>query len=400
MADKVLRIAIISDLHCHPEKANFKDNNTLLFSDKLRLPAKEHPVENLLEIIDAKNLKVDLVLSPGDFTDHSNKQGFFSGWNYVNEIARALKAKEVIATIGNHDVDSRHTYSKYSFDIAKKIQQNFPIKVKEKEKLSTFWDKGYIILEETLYQILVINSTHFHTHYEKDSVESPAIKGKVEASQIEEIEKYLADNDNPHKIKIALCHHHPIDHSRLKLGEQDVIENGASLMALLVKFKFDIIIHGHKHDPWLRYHPASEHPGLPVLSAGSFSATNQISWINKFNYFHILEINKKDSKSIGKLDTWTFKNGTGWNSDKDDGFYPYTGFGYSGTFEELVQRVIALLASQNMMEWDSLVLQIPEIQNLVPDEMDTFQNMLETKNVYFSSKLGLKPKHVYYYEKT
>ncbi len=395
MEDNVLRIAIISDLHCHPEKENFKDNNTLLFSDKLRLPSNEHPVENLLEVIDEKKLKVDLVLSPGDFTDHSDKQGFFSGWNYVNEVARALKAKEIIATIGNHDVDSRHTYSKYSFDIPKKIQQNFPIRIKE--KLSMFWDKGYVILEEESYQILVINSTHFHTHYEKNNpIENPAIKGKVEESQIEEIGKYLTKNNYSHKIKIALCHHHPIEHSRLKLGEHDVIENGAALMSLLGKFKFDIVVHGHKHDPWLRYFPTEERPGLPVLSAGSFSATNQISWISKFNYFHILEINKKQDKSIGKLETWTFKQGGGWNNNKEDGFYPYTGFGFSGELKNLQEKIIQLFSTQEMINWETLVSQIPEIENLIPDEMEMLQSNLESKKIYFNAKLGLKPKHIYF----
>ncbi|MEV4887670.1 metallophosphoesterase [Chitinophaga ginsengisegetis] len=393
MENKVLKVAIISDLHCHPERKSYSENNTLLFSDKLRSPTHEHPVENLLEIIESESLQVDLVLSPGDFTHQSDKQGFFSGWSYVSEISRALKSKEIIATIGNHDIDSRHQYSQYSFDIPKKIKQNFPLK---KEHLGSFWELGFTFIEEQDFQILVINSTHFHTHNESQSMDNPVVKGKVELGQIEEIEKYLKTHNDDNKIKIALCHHHPLQHKRLELGEHDFIENGEDLLQILGKYKYDLIIHGHKHDPWLRYYNTGAF-SIPILSSGSFSATNQISWINKFNYFHIVEFEKKSkTASTGKVETWTFKSKVGWKKDKDDGFYPYTGFGYLDNMQQLLAKIKKLLEQKDMWLWKDLLIQIPEIENLTPEKMEELQDELEKEKIFINTKIGLRPKHIYY----
>lgn len=396
MAVKKLKIAVISDLHCHPENQETVKNNTLLFSDKLRLPTNEHPVENLLGIIEDEGIKVNLVLSPGDFTHQSDKQGFFSGWSYVNELARALKA-EVIATIGNHDIDSRHTYSNYSFDIPKKISQNFPM---SKTRLAQFWDTGFVFVEETDFQILVVNSTHFHTHYDKgDSIENPAVKGKMDAAQIEQIEQYLKANNDPNKIKIGLVHHHPIQHARQALGEHDFIENGDAFLNVLGTYRFDLLIHGHKHDPWLRYQITGNGFSLPILSSGSFSATNQISWINKFNYFHVIEIIKEDTKPAnGTLETFTFKNRNGWKKDRDDGFYPYSGFGYLDNLQQLADKIKLKLSNSanGILKWDTILANIPEIKFLTPDKMDEVEALLLTEKIFLAPKIGIKPNHIYH----
>ena len=395
MAIKRLKIAVISDLHCHPEQKEYSKNNTLLFSDKLRLPTSEHPVENLLDIIEAEKLKVDLVLSPGDFTHQSDKQGFFSGWSYVNEIARALKAGDVIATIGNHDIDSRHTYSNYSFDIPKKISQSFPV---NKQNLQHFWDTGFTFIEETDFQILVVNSTHFHTHSEKDNpMENPVVKGKMDSAQIEQIEKHLKEKHDPKKIRIALVHHHPVQHARQELGEHDFIENGEAFLNVLGDYRFDLLIHGHKHDPWLRYSNTQNGYPLPILSSGSFSATNQILWINKFNYFHLIELIKDDeTPAKGILETLTFKNRIGWKKDRDDGFYPYSGFGYLDNLQLIVEKVKAQFAATGMLKWEMVLEQIPELQHLTPDKMDELDEKLASEKIILTSKIGVRPQYVYY----
>lgn len=394
MAIKSLKIAVISDLHCHPEREKTSENNTLLFTEKLRSPSNEHPVEDLLDVIGKEEITVDLVLSPGDFTHQSDKQGFVSGWSFVIELSRALNSTEVIATIGNHDIDTRQKYSAYSFDIPKKIRQNFPMK---EDRLSLFWDKGYTIIEETDYQLLVINSAHFHTHMQGDSEkENPIVKGKVDLGQVEEIGRYLATHSDDSRIKIAMCHHHPIKHARNELGEHDFVENGEELMAVLGQHKFDLVIHGHKHDPWLRYYIASNGYQIPILSSGSFSATNQILWINKFNYFHLLEITKvPNSPANGTIKTYTFRNKMGWKVDREDGFYPYTGFGYTDNLDGIIQKIRAELERSKMCRWDDILLKIPEINNLTPDRMELLESTLSDQNIYLNSKIGLKPKHIY-----
>lgn len=392
---KTLKVGIVSDLHCHPERERFRDNNTYLFSDLLRAPSNEHPVESLLEVINSEPLRAKFLLCPGDFTDQSDKQGFFSGWSYVTEISRALKCEEILATIGNHDIDSRHTYSSYSFDIPKKIKQKFPL---SPDLIGTFWSKGFTFIENDDYQILIINSTHFHTHFEKDNpIDNPAIKGKVDPAQLEEIREYLLANDTPDKIKIALCHHHPVKHSRLALGEHDDIENGADLLKILGEFRFDLIIHGHKHDPWLRYCPTDSGYQIPILSSGSFSATNQILYTTKLNYFHLIDITKSGtSPAFGIVTTWTFRSKMGWARDRDDGFYPFTGFGYLGGIDSLVNRIKAEISGTTVSLWATVLAAVPEIQHLTPDKMNELQLQLNQQGISLSGMIGTQPKHIYH----
>ena len=127
---------------------------------RLRVPADDHPVESLLNVIEEEGFSVDLTLCPGDFTDKANIQGFISGWSYSLEINRKLKGPNIIATVGNHDVDAYNNYSNYSLTTAKGIKQGFPLA--SEEECDTFWSKGCVFVEHDDYRILVINSSHFH----------------------------------------------------------------------------------------------------------------------------------------------------------------------------------------------------------------------------------------------
>ena len=219
----------------------------------------------------------------------------------------------------------------------------------------------------------------------------------MDKGQIEEIENYLASNNIDNKIKIALCHHHPINHSRFNLGAYDFLENGEDLLTVLGKFKYDIFIHGHKHDPWLRYHNTNAGYPLPILSSGSFSATNQISWISRFNYFHIIEFTKKGNEaSTGTIQTWTFKNQIGWEKNRDDGFYPYTGFGFIDQIDIIVSKVKTILPKNNISKWETIVSAIPEIENLTPEKMDDLEALLKQEKIFLNSKIGVGPQHIYY----
>ena len=282
---KGLSIAVLSDLHCHPNSSS--DDCSYLYTDLLRTDSKNHPVESLNNLIHKDGLQVDVTLCPGDFTNKSNVQGLISGWDFALEVNKHLKGKDIIATLGNHDVDSYQTFSNYSLELVKGISKGFPLRCENLR--NQFWATGCAFIEENDYRILVINSSHYH--YNKDTSGS----GKVSKELINYVDEYMeVHGDN--KISIALAHHHPITHARLELGIDDIIVNGEELLEALGKHKFDIFIHGHKHDAWLRYHPCSESPHqIPIFSSGSFSAKSNLLYTGKRNHFHIIDIQKQDS---------------------------------------------------------------------------------------------------------
>ncbi|MET2984804.1 metallophosphoesterase family protein [Aureibaculum conchae] len=377
-----LSITVISDLHCHPTEDGIDD--TYLKTDLLRTPSAEHPVESVVQLIKENNITSDLTLCPGDFTNKSNKQGFISGWEFSLEIHKALNGKEIIATLGNHDIDSFGVISDYCFEVARGIKKGFPIK--DENLLDTFWSKGSVFIEGENYRVLAINSSHFH--YTKSTSEY----GKVGDETLEYIESYLSKIEDS-KITIALSHHHPVDHSRLKLGEKDKIVNGNELLEIIGKYKFDLFIHGHKHDPLLRYHTCySNNHKIPILSAGSFSATSNITFSGQRNTFHKIDIIKDNGIVKGTIQTWTFLPRSGWKVRYDDeGFHSHTGFGFSGKVEELALKIINEVGSSHLMKWIDIIQKFPEVKYLIPTEAIEFSKIINEKGLRLDEKIWQNP---------
>lgn len=389
MKVKSLRLAVISDLHCHPTRITKEDgvNSTYLLTDKLRVPSNDHPVESLLEIIENQECTVDLTLCPGDFTDKANVQGFIAGWSFSLEISRKLEAKNIIATVGNHDVDAYNNYSNYSLTTAKGIKQGFPLA--SQQDCDVFWSKGCVFVEHEDYRILVINSSHYH--YNKVSSKSGAVGDDL----ISYVKDYLKDKDDT-KIQIAMSHHHPIDHSRLKLGEEDKIVNADALLDVLGENKFDLFIHGHKHDPLLRYYNTSKtNFRLPIFSAGSFSSCSNLMFTSIRNFFHVLEITKSNVTKCS-IDTWTFIPNTGWRSHSDEhGFASFSGFGNQLTVDAIYEAIKVELATKSYISWSDLAVIIPDVNYLIPSDAKLLNELLDTNGYKLSNHIWNKPGEIF-----
>ncbi|MGN7707559.1 metallophosphoesterase family protein [Chryseobacterium sp. 22543] len=373
---KKIKIAVISDLHCHPKKSE-KENCTTLFTNILRDDINSHPVQSFIEYYNGSLQDdfptVDYLLCPGDVTNYSDLQGFISGWDYVKEISSLFQAGETYATLGNHDIDSRHINTAYFLTIPKGIKKNYPISDQE---IGTFWEKGFTFIEKEELQLLVINTTHFHTH--TDEVDSPTVKGLITIAAIQEIDRYLIAHHDDTKIKIMMCHHHPIQHDDKNLGAYDFVENGDQLVATLAKHKFDLIIHGHKHFPKFKKY-STDSGEIQILSSGSFSATNQIQFASKFNYVHLIEIEKKDGVSRGIIKTPNYKFQIGWHNNSE-GFDYKTGFGSRKQKSEILREITKITNDEPIINWEDLCNKIEDLKFLMANELQEIIDNLKEIN--------------------
>lgn len=386
MSLKKLSVVIFSDLHCHPSGNG--SNDTYLKTDMLRVPVLDHPVESAIEMFKREGLRTDLTLCPGDFTNKSDRQGFISGWDFTLELHKELNGKMIIATLGNHDIDSYGTISDYSFETARGIKKGFPFV--DSNDCDTFWSKGGDFIESKEFRVLVINSSHFH--YSKKA----AGAGKVSDELLDYIDNYLS-NKSDDKINIVLAHHHPIDHSRLDLGEEDKIIKADRLLELLGKYKFDLFVHGHKHDPLLRYHHCiSSNHYLPILSSGSFSSTTNISFTGKRNTFHKIDILKENSsQGKGRIRTWTFLPKNGWKTMYDEeGFDSNTGFGFLGAMKDLADKIILEVGENPLKKWSEVVSRIPDVQYLIPSQSKELVEILKSKNLILGGPISENPEYI------
>src|SRR5690606_30243204 len=86
--------------------------------------------------------------------------GLISGWDFSIEISQKLKSKEIIATVGNHDVDVYQATSNYSLTNVKGIKKGFPIA--NESNRDTVWSKGCAFIENEYSRILTIISSYFN----------------------------------------------------------------------------------------------------------------------------------------------------------------------------------------------------------------------------------------------
>lgn len=159
---KKVSLAVMSDLHCHPEKA-LTVSETFLYSDMRAIPVNQNPIESLLNLIGSEKISAEALLVPGDLTNRHNQAGIGAAWDYSSRVQKALKAKHLIGTVGNHDVDSYSAPpSPDIFSLAKNFRTNFPYL--NKKTCTDFWGKGFCFVETAHFNILVLNSVALHSN--------------------------------------------------------------------------------------------------------------------------------------------------------------------------------------------------------------------------------------------
>ncbi len=377
----VLRIAIISDLHCKHSSAD-KDSSrsSNIWTDEIAITENRHPIKALKKLISETGLIVDIVLCPGDIADKADNQGLISGWSYLKELKHLLGARELLATIGNHDINSRTMGTEPPFEKLKQLDtESFPV---PKVIAPKFWSSGYAIFETEEKAILIYNSCLTHTNKEN------AQQSNISDITLQEIESDLAKLSDK-KFKIAMCHHHPILHANVDYNDTDFIEKGDQFVKILNKYGFQLVIHGHKHDPRI-----TSIDNLSVFCAGSFASRENIIDTGADNVFHVVELNAVESKGI--ITTWIYLPNDGWKA-KGKYFPEKTGFGFNGNLDQLAKRCADWFHAKGrqIVEYQELLIAIDDIKYLKPnDQLYLHEKMLKSYNIEFVPELRNCPKHI------
>ncbi len=373
MMKNKISIAVISDLHCHPEKVDYTAE-TFLYSDMPDRPTETHPIQSLLNLIRKEKLTTEVVLVPGDLTNRCDQAGMGAAWGFLLNVKRALKAKNLIGTIGNHDVESHAPNSPDIFRIAKNIRTDFPFA--NQKARTEFWGERFCIIETKSFRILVINSVSQHAD------KNEAKRGSFTDVDLEKLSNILISK-KPKKIQVAMFHHHPIPHEDLGLGSEDLMVNGQRLISLLEKNDFQVAVHGHKHQPKIRYASGGNN-SLAVFASGSLSAAgNKVLSVTR-NTFHIIEFYPRITmkNGIGIIRSWEFSRGIGWKaaSLQGAGFPGKTGFGCREAHERLAQKIVRYFKKQKCYKgWSEIIKRFPMVEYLIPQDFEGLKNLLEKK---------------------
>lgn len=375
MNQKPVTFALLSDLHAAPKSSDPKGTEVKLYSDGDNFGQHDSPLSSLYELIGREKLTADFVICPGDMTNRADGGALKFVWDQLHKLREMLGAQEVIATVGNHDVDSRgHDVGTIPREALMRLVPRFPIPV---DALADhFWAHGYFLTTIGRVRFLVLNSSWLHEH--RDELE----RGAVTAYTLEKLRQDLAAHPAA-EFNIAVCHHHPHVHSELDLGG-DIMLNGQKLLDVLSANGTWLVIHGHKHHPKIEL-AQGEFQQPIVLACGSFSGRLEgpNATVSR-NYFHMVHVENfgQDAELRGVVESWNWVSGLGWENygNANSTFPSRLGFGFEGNLPQLVRAVVESMGAHQLKRWDEMLQLQPDLAHLTPRKLVALCNTLKSKH--------------------
>jgi predicted phosphodiesterase len=377
-----LTVAVLSDLHAYDNEDPDNAPSHYCIRDSSNDPTK-NPIVGLKDYITKNSLSADLLLCPGDIADKANPLAIKQAWSAIHEIGQSLNAQHIIATSGNHDVDSRHSYN--DFDAKGFLQSLEPPYPFSDENLNDrYWSRHFVIIPELSHRLLVLNSSAFHGEGQYDQTKQYEFEhGRISPRTLTAIKQEL-DRSTAAPVNILLCHHHPHPHSELRLGENDIMTGGQELLQILGSGLYGnwIVIHGHKHHPKL-VNAAGGASAPVVFAAGSLCASlyREIQTQAR-NQFYVLVFPSSQYKQlgfVGQFKAWDWAVGCGWLPAAERSGLPATGgFGWRGALSSLAREILDVVAdSTTTMTWDAIKATLPSVEYLLPQDIDTLRTILK-----------------------
>jgi predicted phosphodiesterase len=388
-----LKLCIISDLHCHSQiidgKGNIIRDSYLVIDDPNKIKS-QNPLESFKEFIISLKEKIDYIIIPGDITNKADEVALKWGWEEILKLKSIIGCKEIIVTIGNHDIDSRKTKYSNPIDLPRSLTNYFPFN--DNDLVSYFWENGFVIRDFIDSRFLVLNTSINHV----DS--SSSIHGHVSLYQLDQIKSKLeALRSDPKQYNIAVCHHHPISHDRFGSPTFDLIENGRNLIELLEEFNFNICIHGHKHDALISYSPSGSN-SIPIFASGSFAAYKSNLIAGALNSFHLLTLSESRTENClnqGIINTYSFVPGKGWLSYDNIYFPQNVGFGCRIPIADLLLRIHKWIEHTGKRDffWSELISAFPMISFLTPNDLVLFQKKCKENGIHLDPTYPVTPRN-------
>ncbi|WP_439501575.1 metallophosphoesterase family protein [Aminobacter ciceronei] len=393
MSQKSIKLAILTDMHAFT-KANGVAPSWIDLSQDQSNP-KINPFAGLQELLSRdSNILADLVVCGGDLGDKASPEGQQYVWQEVNKLVDPLKAKLVVATAGNHDVDSRMVNTKY--DARGQLQALVPrFPIADQIKWMEYWAKHYTTFEMNQVRFVLLNSAAYHG-YQAPNGDPEYLHGRISDRTLDRLVEDLTASGR-YAANVLICHHHPLKNDQVKVAEYSHMENGDRLVNTLVDAKVGpwLIIHGHKHLPRIIHAPGGN-TAPTIFSAGSFSAALYPEYGDKArNEFYILELEIPPSVSAtsnlkGSISTWEWTYGNGWQRSRvGKGLGPRAAFGARIDIAAEAAKTASKLKAQNPGSstlWDEVCAGSPFLNYLIPEDLAGFLEYLRADH-------GIRPLH-------
>jgi UDP-2,3-diacylglucosamine pyrophosphatase LpxH len=377
---KKLHLAVISDIHAG-EGARAKDLCPANAPGRDTKPDDKYR-EKFVAFLKHKNLKADYLILPGDVSHRAKPDEVQIASDFIGEACEALgvKTDDVLFVPGNHDVDWSVFDSPDTTGV-RRAQRYVPIRSEQfrfnaivARGTGCVFDAPHFTVWSTLDLLVVgYNSSH---HDEPKKFHH----GLIDISHIAEMRKAL--NKLPianGQLRLFLIHHHLLqyDDPTPESPDSSIMVNAEQLQGFLREFRFDILIHGHRHLPRFTTHSLNGSPEMAILCSGSFSVEIDTRWTGAIsNQFHLITVDGRDPNEhliMGRVESWSYNYVRGWveSDGVHDGIPHIEPFGTYIRTESLKlllrPTLEARFSKEQYIEWSSVLDKEPRLRHLRPE---------------------------------
>jgi UDP-2,3-diacylglucosamine pyrophosphatase LpxH len=337
---------------------------------------------NFIDFVKKRSISADYLVLPGDVTHRAQPQEVSLASEFILQAADALNIRHdrIVFVPGNHDVDWS------VFDPADttgvRWEQRYLSVGHDRFHFKKIIDNGdgsvlapphFVIWEFDNLFVVGYNSSSHDAPIHKDA----AHHGLADPTHLRELRNELDRRvANGRSVRLFLVHHHPLDFSYPipHVPEFSLMTNAEQLLSIVHDYKFDILVHGHRHHPRFETHSTMTHPHVPVLCSGSFSVELDTEWAGTVeNQFHLIHIEGRagaENRICGKLESWTNNRARGWlpseaSTSGIDHVIPFGSYVMPEELHSLLKPFISnWLETHDHVLWRNVVHEFPQLEHL------------------------------------
>lgn len=280
-------------------------------------------ISGLIDILNKE--KTDYLFITGDLTSTGCPMEYSKFKDILEKIQQdtGINKDDTILSLGNHDFDRKIEAISESHE-EKATSETSRRNIKEQyQKIAAITSTIFLspnkfdtigpapfsgIINKGSLKIFILNSSWKSSQYDHSS------HGELDKIQLDWFKDEAEKHKNSLEWKIILLHHHPYNYPYPVLSRDvTLLSEGSELLEIAGKFGFNLICHGHRHQPRAHSQIMSNWKNsITFICAGSFSvnASHRLAG-DVPNCFHIIEL-VDDTHKILLLKTYQYKESTGW----------------------------------------------------------------------------------------
>lgn len=378
-----LRILILSDMHAfRPVNAELStDDVSFLRVTAAPTPGYPDPIDRIADAIEREGLEVDWIVCPGDLADKADPDAQAFVWKKLEDLKSKVGARCLIATAGNHDIDSRLKFNEFD---AKGALQGLvpPFPGLDEVECDKYWSRNFHIYQEENALVVNLNSAAFHGFSSETKGALPEYRhGRVSQRTIDAIKSRISGIDA--HLNILLTHHHPEKDESIYDNDYSEMQLGSKLLQELqdATRKNWLVIHGHQHFPRLTYGRGATFRPV-IFSAGSLSANLVGDQARRaVNQFYLLTaetsaVSLDAHGPCGTVRAWHWAGRSSWEPSPSVHKIPdQCGFGYHATVQSIAHRVKEVIERQGSawINYLDICSEFPELRYILKETFDQLE---------------------------